>query len=322
MSSHYEELLLSDTQLKEQQANIVEFYDKNIIKHQIKNPQGLILSAVELAKNSDDCLVIIPGRGEIAHKYAELLYSLRNENKRIVILFVRGQGQSSRLLPDKQRCHIDKFCYFREDISFLLKKLNIKSYKLLAFSLGSLISLDVILNSDHPPLKAALLAPYIYPYFPLPRFILSSLIMILGSLPFINKCYTPHGKNYKRVPFDSNYHSHSETRFNYYHDYYALHKNLTIGGPTWRFLREAYICQKNILKGQFKFKIPVMAILSGADKVVSTDIARKFFLKHLNDNKGMNLITVDNAYHDLLNEADQYRIQSLPQALNFLDNGV
>ena len=65
-----------------------------------------------------------------------------------------------------------------------------------------------------------------------------------------------------------------------------------------------------------------MAILSGADKVVSTDIAQKFFLKHLNDNKGMNLITVDNAYHDLLNEADQYRIQSLPQALNFLDNGV
>lgn len=321
MCERFTKLLLSATKLLACQEQIENFFDKQILKHSFIHPNGLTLSAFELPGNPDDCLVIIPGRGEIAHKYAEFLYSLRSLNKRIVLLFARGQGASTRLLADHERCHIDNFAYFREDIQFLLAKLKIDKYKLLAFSLGSLISLDLIVKGHHLPQRAALMAPYVYPYFPLPRPLLGALILTLGALPITKIAYTPHGQGYKRKPFLGNDHSHCEIRYKLYHDYYASHPDLTIGGPTWGFLRQAYLTQSRLLQGDFQFKIPIMTILAGHDKVVSTKVAYDFFKQHEHDPYGVKIVTIDNAYHDLLNEADEYRLQSLPQALDFLENG-
>ena len=64
-----------------------------------------------------------------------------------------------------------------------------------------------------------------------------------------------------------------------------------------------------------------MSILAGNDKVVSSRVAFEFFKKHANDCLGTKIINIENAYHDLLNESDKYRIQSLPQALKFLEYG-
>lgn len=321
MSESFAKLLLNEQELLQNQANIEDFFNHKIIKHSFLHPNGLTLTALELLGDPKNTLVIIPGRGEIGHKYAELLFSLRSLNWRILILFSRGQGGSTRLLADSNRCHIDRFEYFRADIQFLLNKLYVKEYKLMAFSLGALISLDLIVNGDHIPKKAALLAPYIYPYFPLPKFVLRTLILSLGYLPLLKISYTPHGHNYKRIPFADNHHSHSEIRYNLYHDYYAAHPELTIGGPTWGFLRQAYLTQMRLIHGDFKFKIPIMGILAGNDKVVSSKEASAFLKKHTHDNLDTKIITIENAYHDLLNESDQYRIQSLPQALKFLENG-
>lgn len=321
MSESFDNLLLNEQDLLKKQADIEDFFNHKIIKYSFMHPNGLTLTALELPGNPLNTLVIIPGRGEIGHKYAEFLFSLQSLNWRILILFCRGQGESTRLLADINRCHIDKFEYFRADVQFLLSKLGVKEYRLMAFSLGALISLDLIVNGDHIPKKAALLAPYVYPYFPLPKLVLRTLILGLGILPLSKISYTPHGGKYKRIPFADNNHSHSEIRYNLYHDYYAAHPELTIGGPTWGFLRQAYLTQMHLIHSNFKFKIPIMSILAGADKVVSSQVAFEFFKKHANDCLGTKIISIENAYHDLLNESDKYRIQSLPQALKFLEYG-
>lgn len=311
--------LLTDTKYQELKPEIESFYETKVVNHSFNHPSGLTLTAVELPGNSKNpTLVIIPGRGEIAHKYAELLYSLKDSKIRVVLLFARAQGGSTRLLADEERCHIDDFSNFRLDLDFLLKKLQIENYNLIAFSLGCLISLDLILNNEKKPLKASLLAPYIYPFYPLPKFILGSLIRILGALPISNIAYTPHGGKYKRIPFEENYHSHSKIRYNAYHDYYAEHKNLTIGGPTWGFLRQTYLMQQKLLKGNFEFPIPIRVLCAGDDKVVDTNIAIEFFKKHNKDKFAPTVSIIENAYHDLLNEADKYRLQSLNCALKFL----
>ena len=77
------------------QGAIEDFYLAVVRHHQIKRSPELTLSAIELRPdNYERTLVIVPGRAETEHKYAEFLYSMRNLPYRIVITFVRGQDHS------------------------------------------------------------------------------------------------------------------------------------------------------------------------------------------------------------------------------------
>ncbi|MBQ8477913.1 MAG: alpha/beta fold hydrolase, partial [Succinivibrio sp.] len=222
------------------------------------------------------------------------------------------------LLENRQKCHIEHFEDFAKDICFILDKLNITNYKLLAFSLGGLISLDIIKNMPNKPEKAALIAPYIWPYFKLNKTLLKLFVNTLGTLPYTKTMYTPHGKEYKKVPFEINHHSHNQVRYDNYHDYYAKHPAYTIGGPTFKFVKEALRKQLELIKGLFDFTIPVYVQAAGDDKVVSTKESQAYFLSHQHDTIPPKYEIIDNAYHDILNEDDQYRIKCLANALKFL----
>lgn len=142
--------------------------------------------------------------------------------------------------------------------------------------------------------------------------------MTFGSLPFLSTMYTPHGKEYKKIPFEINHHSHSKERYEAYHDYYTKHPKLTIGGPTYRFVKEAMRKQMEIIDSTFTFTIPVFCQSAGCDKVVSTAVAEHFFENHQGDPVPPKFEIIDNAYHDLINESDEFRIRSLSNALDFL----
>ena len=130
--------------------------------------------------------------------------------------------------------------------------------------------------------------------------------------------YTPHGKEYKKVPFEINHHSHNQVRYYNYHDYYAKLPAYTIGGPTFKFVKEALRKQLELIKGKFDFTIPVYVQAAGDDKVVSTKESQAYFLSHQHDTIPPKYEIIDNAYHDILNEDDQYRIKCLANALKFL----
>ena len=81
-----------------QLAHIEDFYKHKIIKHSIKVSDEITLSAIELAcANPKHTLVIVPGRAECEHKYAELLYSLRQQNLQVFVFvpfFILSNGLS------------------------------------------------------------------------------------------------------------------------------------------------------------------------------------------------------------------------------------
>ncbi|MGN0902142.1 MAG: alpha/beta fold hydrolase [Succinivibrio sp.] len=282
-------------------------------------PDGLTLVAARLnVENAKDKLVIIPGRGEIPHKFAEFFYTLSELKISAVVIFARGQYLSSRILKDKNKCHIDKFENFSKDISFVLDELKIRDYKLLAFSLGGLISLDIIVNGKNKPSRAALISPYLWPHFKLRKSVLKAVITFFGTMPGLRTMYTPHGSTYKRVPFEENNHAHCKERYNYYHDYFALHPNYTIGGPTFHFVKECLKKQLQLKAAKFEFPIPVYCQSSGDDQVVSTPDAQEFFELHKNDPIKPRFEIVDGAWHDVINETDNYRTPMMANALKFL----
>lgn len=273
-------------------------------------------------KNDDsETLVIVPGRAENEHKYAELLYNLRDSGLRVVVCFVRGQGQSSNVIYGSTKCHVEYFANYRHDLETILNYLNIgRNYKMLGFSLGGLICLDFCFFGTYTqkPKALGLISPFLGVSYPVPQSLLYYPIWTLCWLRSFALSYTPHGKEYKRIPFEDNYHSHSKVRYNLYHDYYAEHPQQAIAGPTFNFVKCCMRAQRKLSKDSIKFDFPVMCLSSEKDKVVSTPVAKKFFAAHSGDPFPPVFEVIPGAFHDVLNESDEFRNPVLSKVLNFL----
>lgn len=311
-----------DTFLQQQQA-IENFYANDVVHHRIKRSESLHLSALELTPPAyEHTLVIIPGRAECEHKYAEFLWSLSNVPVRVLVLFVRGQGSSDKVIAGTQKCHIDDFDLYLDDVDYMLDFLQVEHFRLLAFSLGGLIALELYRHGRHKPERMALLAPFIFPAYDIPAPFLKALTCIMGTLPGLKYSYTPHGREYEKIPFEENHHSHSRVRYEAYHDYYARHPEVALAGPTYGFVRQCLKKQLSLLDSNFEFNIPVFCLSAGKDQVVSTPYCAQFFRKHRRDVVRPVYQNLSGAFHDLLNEADEYRRPALLRACNFLFNGM
>ena len=76
--------------------------------------------------------------------------------------------------------------------------------------------------------------------------------------------------------------------------------------------------KSELINSDFEFDIDIYCQSAGKDKVVSTPKAKEFFLKHKNDKCPPRFEIIDNCFHDLINESDEYRIDALAKALEFL----
>ncbi|SPT69192.1 alpha/beta fold hydrolase [Anaerobiospirillum thomasii] len=310
--------LIKDLEYEIQNESAIEEYffdrvDNTFISYGKLNLSVLSVTKVDAAQN----LVIIPGRGECEYKYAYLLYCLKDININIYILFVRGNGKSSRYFKDSPKCHIESFSEYTDDIDLILSRLNINNYVLMAFSLGCLISLSYYIRYNNKPQKMALLAPFIYPYFKLPDSILFNFTKLMSLCGF-KRSYTPHGKDYSFIPFNQNHHTHCQYRYEKYHKYYAQHPQLPSGGPTYNFVYKSMLEQKYLLEKDFSFDIPVLSVISMEDKVVNPTHALEFFKRHSISDQNPQIFLAHGAYHDLLNEESKFQTLSLGAALDFL----
>ncbi|MDD6318108.1 MAG: alpha/beta fold hydrolase [Succinatimonas hippei] len=310
--------LLTAEQFLKLKNEIEDFYQKNVTIRRIRTPDGLTITACDLCpENIEHNLVIIPGRGETEHKYAEFMYSMKDTGTRVSVLFARGQGLSDRLLDDPQKCHIKSFSSLSSDLSLLIERLGIMNFGLLGFSMGGLLALDLIERAKIPPSRAVLIAPYIWPCVNLGQTAMKC-VAALGMLPFIRKMYTPYGASYKRVPFEENYHSHCKERYEAYHDYYAGHPELQTGSPTYGFVSACTVRQLRLISSGKQLRSKVLFMPSGLDKVVSTPSTVDFYVRHRGDKLSPSLEVMGGAFHDVLNESDGIRNPSLIRALNFL----
>ena len=318
---------------------IEAFYEQELKLHRIHVSDNLFLSALELKApagsqgvsldDSSNTLVIVAGRAETEHKYAELLYHLKDTGLRVIVCFVRGQGQSSMVLYDSNKCHVERFLHYRQDLENILIYLDVgPNFKLMGFSLGGLISLEFCFNTTYKykPQSLVLIAPFLSINYPIPRKLLYSVfypvLKVLCNIRSFALAYTPHDKEYVRIPFEENFHSHSLIRYDLYHDYYANHPQLALAGPTYKFVKCCLQAQRRLQKIKCSFNFPTLCMGAGADMVVSTKATQEFCAAHQHDPVPPRYELIPHAYHDILNEADSYRNPALIKALNFLFNGT
>lgn len=321
----------TEAHLADNQTQIDQFYKTALKLHKIQVNDRVFLSALELpyhdeyncVEDSSNTLIIIAGSAETEYKYAELLYHLSSMQMRVIVCFVRGQGQSSRLLFNSAKCHIEHFASYYCDIDDILTFLDVgPNYKLMGFSLGGLISLHSYFKGrfPHKPSAMALIAPFLGVNYPISSCCLYYLLAPLCKFHSFAISYTPQGKEYKRLAFEENHHSHSTLRYERYHDYYAQNPQQALASPTYNFVKECLKAQHKLTAHKFKFNIPVICLCAGDDHVVSTPAAKAYFEKHKQDPIAPVFKIIPHAYHDILNEADNYRNPALKRALNFLYN--
>lgn len=248
-------------------------------------------------------LVISPGRTEPSAKYAEVVYDLKDSGFNIFLIDHRGQGESERMVSDSHKGYVRDFQDYVDDFSTFMKIVKDTvdhPLYLLAHSMGGAIATYYINENPEVFTKAAFSAPMFEvntkPYSEKVATLLSKVLVLAGQ----GKKYAPDRGPY--IPaedrFEINEYTHSEARFEMTKYLYVTYPELTVGGPTSRWVYESLKATKKI--DTFK-NIPSLLFQATEDTTVKP--GRQNSYCHTN----CELIVVKGAYHEILMEKDAIR---------------
>lgn len=309
--------LLTAAELMQQGACIETFFVHEVTCRRISAPDGMMLCMLCMTPpRVRHRLIIVPGRGECGHKYAELLFSLHGAGIGACVCFVRGQGDSSPTLPGSRRTHVEDFSLYRSDLGRCLAQLDAgPGWGMLGFSLGGLIALDYVMQGARLPDRLALIAPFLHPYLPCGDVPAVWLINLCGRRRKTALAATQ--TDYRSIPFARNHHTHCELRYRLYHEHYARHPELAPGGVTYGFLRQSMRTQRRLSRDPRPLPLPVHLQYADLDKVVSSRHAVSYYNAHCLPGSPPPQ-ALHGSFHDVLNELDDIRNPALNRALEFL----
>lgn len=259
---------------------------------------------------SDKVIVVVNGRIESYWKYQELFFDLMHQGYDIYALDNRGQGVSDRLIADPEMGYVEHFDDYVDDLyQFVTKIVKPQGYQqhfILGHSMGGAIS--SLLLARYPELfdRAALSAPmhgiYIKPL----------LKPFAQALTWLNThchrapTYAPGQRPYYVKPFANNPLSHSQIRFQWSTKLYQQHSELRLGGASNRWVWQSILGAQQCLTSANKITTPVLILQGSADHIVDNHAHEKF-CQQIQQQYHCQLVTINDAYHELLFESDQYR---------------
>jgi lysophospholipase len=269
-------------------------------------------------------LIIVPGRIEASHKYAELCLDAKHAGYQVFVLDHRGQGLSQRLCQNQQIGVVYRFDHYAEDLALAIGAIRERTtlpLLAIAHSMGSAILYRYLqLTPDTPVLKAVCGAPMFgIPLGPLPALVrgLSHGISWLNRLCAVTPWFVPGQQPYQRWPFAGNDLTHCEARYNWFRDLYERYPAYQLGGVSWHWLAAA-LTACTLLPAAGKPVPPVLVVQAGEDLVVDNRAQIKLVQQHQ-----LAFARIDSARHELWAGTDAERAQLCASINQFLagDNG-
>ncbi|UXN34969.1 alpha/beta fold hydrolase [Avibacterium paragallinarum] len=258
-------------------------------------------------------LILVNGRAENILKWSELAYDFYQWGYDVLLFDHRGQGYSQRLLADKEKGYIDEFRFYTEDMNAVIKQVtrqcDYSQQYLLAHSLGSLISAYYLANYDHHIQRAVLSSPFFG--LPTKHLLRDELIINLMMLFGQGQRYVFGKAPYKPANLQHNELSFCKTRMKWMNRINRYFPELSLGGPTFRWVHLCLTAIKGLEKILPRIEIPVLVLQAGKEKIVANDRLEKL-VSRLPQGQ---LITLENAKHEILFERDPLRTQAL-EAIN------
>lgn len=255
------------------------------------------------------------GRGEFAEKYFEVVADLRRRGFAVATMDWRGQGGSSRPLPNPRKGHVVSFSEYDSDLFQFMKEVVLPDcpppFIALAHSMGANILLRNAVRPGSWFDRMILCAPMIafaevkvgYPQS------IARAYAEAGCLLGFSKSYVKGGSDevVEQRAFEGN--ELTSDRERWYRNKAVLDADpsLALGSPTIGWLRAAYRSMGLVSSADFAgaVKVPMMVFVAGKDRIVSSRAVEDFSV-------GLKVgthVLLPSAQHEILQEADPIRLR-------------
>ena len=277
------------------------------------------LRYAQFAPSSSPCgtILIVPGRREfIEKKYAECVPPLVDKGFRVVVVEMRGQGLSSRVLAgdEHQRDHSDDFAVFLNDLRAFYAAVVLPGLTepliIHGHSLGGHLVLRWIAE-DHPKVAGVFLTAPMVALSGMAAQTAAYGISWASARLFSHETHyapTQHDFGDDDLVFANNPLTHDEGRFKIIENYFTAHPELTMGGITWGWMLAALrsMHEANTWPYLARIDMPVLALVGNHDPVTPPSEISPY----LNHIPRIRTHIIEGARHDLMNETDAVRTEA------------
>ncbi|MEN8243501.1 MAG: alpha/beta hydrolase [Thermodesulfobacteriota bacterium] len=254
-------------------------------------------------------MLLLNGRSEYVEKNDETAADLNKRGFDVFSFDWRGQGLSARMLPNRQKGFVETYADYLGDLDGFIRAVMVPNaiapFYLLAHSLGGHVGLRYL--HDHPGLfkRAVLTAPLIDIAMPS---VLKNALRVYArwavKLGF-GENYVPGAGDHKPPRFENNKLTSDRGRFERMKRQLLETPGLALGGVTHQWLWATFrsidrLCAKGFIENM---ETPTLMVAAQNDRIVSL-AAQKAMQKRMPQ---CQLVTLENARHEILVEADEIR---------------
>jgi lysophospholipase len=280
----------------------------------IRTPDGVELRFTRWVAPADGrgTVCVFSGRGEFIEKYFETARNLHARGFAVAMMDWRGQGHSSRQLPDPRKGHVENFSEFEIDVETFMRLVVLPDlpppYFALAHSMGGAVLLRVAHSGKRWFERTVVVAPMID--FPrarasLPLRILARTLRLAG----FGGSYVP-GSNVDRARasgFDGNPLTSDPLSYACNASILEQDPTLGIGSPTVAWLDAAFEAMVGFRAADYPSQIdqPILMVAAGDDTIVSGAAIKEFAARL----PAGSYRVIEGARHEILQEQDFYRAQ-------------
>lgn len=257
-------------------------------------------------------VLLLSGRNEFLEKYGETIGDLNERGWDVYSFDWRGQGLSTRLLPDRHKGHIGDYEAYLGDLDRFLHTVVLPRAALpvvgLAHSMGAHILLRYLSRRGELLSRAVLTAPMVDIFtdvLPVPVVrVLTRVAVWLGG----ERAYAPRQGVYLppgRRRFEKNLRTSDPVRYARFHRRIARNPDLALGGVTFGWLRATFASIDALASpaAAASIRTPILIVSSGDDRVVPVS-AQRTLCAALPDCR---FVPVPGARHEILMERDIFR---------------
>ncbi len=256
-------------------------------------------------------VLLLNGRTEFMEKYDETIGELNQRGFDVYSLDWRGQGLSSRMLPDRHKGYVVTYDDYLEDLNRIVHQIVMPGAKqpviIFAHSMGGHIGLRFLHDNPNVIDRAVLVAPMIeiLPFTVAKWFL--RLITRRRIRQGLDHGYAIGSGSYDFLdkPFKGNRLTSDPNRFMDAQRAIVKNPDLAVGGVTYGWLAATLKSIDIVKKPGYtaKINIPILIMIAGADRVVSVKDQKRI----CSTMKECNCVVIPNARHEILKEADRFR---------------
>jgi lysophospholipase len=280
----------------------------------IGTPDGVTLRFARWVAPADGkgTVCVFTGRGEFIEKYFETVRDLRRRGYAVAMIDWRGQGHSSRLLPNPLKGHIRDFSEYEADVAAFMRQVVRPHcpppYFAMAHSMGGAVMLRVAHAGNDTFDRLVLCAPLIDLPSPRASLPMRGLMRMLRAAGMSER-FVPGGNmdRIKAAGFPGNPLTSDPRRYARNAAILEADPSLRIASPTVGWLDAAFAAMGTFRRGEFAARIrqPMLMLGAGDDTVVSTPAIAAFAGRL----PAGSYHAIAGAKHEILQEDDRYREQ-------------